>query len=126
MYCMVKVAGGINVSDRLKQAYASGFAGALEKSAGAQLTEEEIARIEDMVKQYSVERRKRTLLGLLGIRKDTETEQVPGVDIMGQRMDEKYFHPDWKPRGLLMRTKGPDPLGRFPGVEKDPYGTMYY
>ena len=110
-----------NVANHLKQAYAQGFAEVLEKRA--ELSPEEKKRILDLVRKYSRKRKKHTIRTLLGLA-EPETEMVPGVDIMGNRMNEDYFKPDWKARGLQMRTKGPDPMNRFPGVENWPMGTI--
>ena len=53
-------------------------------------------------------------------------DSVPGVDILGQKMDEDYFKRRGKHKGgLLIRTNGPDHFGNYPHIIDDPYGTMY-
>ena len=81
--------------------------------------------LQQLVELYGRRKRRRTLLGLLGLREDTETELTPGVDSMGQRMDARYFSSDWTPGKSMVRTNGPDPLGRWHGTEEDGYGTIY-
>jgi hypothetical protein len=53
-------------------------------------------------------------------------DNVPGVDMLGQKMDEDYFKRRGKHQGgLLLRTNGPDHFGNYPHLIDDPYGTMY-
>jgi TPR repeat protein len=55
------------------------------------------------------------------------TKKVWGVDMLGQRMDPDYFMPDYKPKGFMVRTEGPDPLNRYhPSVHDAPIGMVYY
>ena len=55
------------------------------------------------------------------------TKKVWGVDMLGQRMDPDYFMPDYKPKGSMVRTEGPDPLNRYhPSVHDAPIGMVYY
>jgi L-amino acid N-acyltransferase YncA len=53
-------------------------------------------------------------------------DNVPGVDVLGQKMDEDYFKRRGKHEGgSLVRTNGPDHFGNYPHIIDDPYGTMY-
>jgi len=53
------------------------------------------------------------------------SEKVPGVDIVGQTMDEDYFKRRGSPTGSMVRTEGPDHFGLYPHTIDDEHGTMY-
>ena len=72
---------------------------------------------EELAKLYSMQ--SKTFFGLFG--------GGPGSDMLGQKMDAAYFkNRAPKPRGAMIRSKGPDPFGRGQHVKDDPYGTYYY
>jgi len=120
---MEKVASRRNQESQLEGMLKEAYEAGVEDGEGG--GEENDLNIQELVKRYGKEKRKRTILGLLGLQTDKDTYIAPGVDILGNLMDESYFKPNWKARGLQVRTKGPDPFNRFPGVHQDPYGTMY-
>jgi GNAT superfamily N-acetyltransferase len=53
-------------------------------------------------------------------------DNIPGRDVLGQKMDEDYFKRRGKHQGgLLIRTNGPDHFGNYPHVIDDSVGTVY-
>ena len=93
----------------------AGPGGGRADGSGLQISQEDDAELDALVKKYSKEIK--TLFG--------KKKLVPGVDMMGKRMDRDYFRPDWKPKGVLIRSNGPDPMGRWTGAVDSPIGTYY-
>ena len=59
-----------------------------------------------------------------------KSKQVPAIDVLGQIIDKQYFidrlaDKDYRPKGVLIRTKGADPLKLYDSIMRDPLGTYY-